>query len=108
NYFPRPPEHAVVGNILRVLNGVSQIGQHNIVVIDKGSTDGLEVGHTLDIYKRGRIVIDRHIVDGPQTVKLPDELAGQLLVFRLFDRVSYALVMKASGAIHVLDRVQTP
>ena len=41
-------------------------------------------------------------------VKLPDEMAGSLMVFRPFNRVSYALVMKATQAIHVLDKVQTP
>jgi len=108
NYFPRPPEHAVTGSILRVMGGVSRIGQHDIVVIDKGTADGLEVGHTLDIYRKGRVVIDRHQSEGPQEVKLPDELAGELLVFRPFERVSYALVMKATSAIHILDKVQTP
>lgn len=108
NYFPRPPEHQVRGSIIRVMGGVSQIGQHNIVVIDKGKADGLEVGHTLDIYKRGRIVTDRIQSDEAVQVKLPDELAGVLMIFRPFERVSYALVMKATAAIHVLDRVQTP
>lgn len=108
NYFPRPPEQSVVGSILRVMGGVSQIGQHDIVVIDKGVADGLEVGHTLDIYKKGSIVTDSYQYDESHMVKLPDELAGQLLVFRPFERVSYALVMKATGAIHVMDRVQTP
>lgn len=108
NYFPRPPEKPIQGNIIRVMEGVSQIGQHNIVVIDKGKVDGLEVGHTLDIYRRGRIVTDRINSAEPELVKLPDELAGVLMVFRPFDRVSYALVMKATAAIHVLDRVQTP
>ncbi|QPK62978.1 LysM peptidoglycan-binding domain-containing protein [Methylomonas sp. LL1] len=108
NYFPRPPEHQVTGSIIRVMGGVSQIGQHDIVVIDKGKADGLEVGHTLDIYRRGRIVTDRVQSDNAVPVKLPDELAGVLMVFRPFDRVSYALVMKATSAIHTLDRVQTP
>jgi hypothetical protein len=107
-YFPKPPETRIVGSIIRVLGGVSQIGQHDVVVIDKGKTDGLAVGHALDIYKAGRIVIDRIQSSEAVPVKLPDELAGDLLVFRVFDRVSYALVMKASSAIHTLDRVQTP
>ncbi|MGR8931845.1 MAG: LysM peptidoglycan-binding domain-containing protein [Gammaproteobacteria bacterium] len=108
NYFPRPPEQPIIGSILSVMGGVTRIGQHDIVVIDKGTVDGLEVGHTLDIYQRGRLVVDQYQGNGNQMVKLPDELAGQLLVFRPFERVSYALVMKANGAIHVLDRVQTP
>ena len=108
NYFPRPPEQVLVGSILRVMGGVTQIGQHDIVVIDKGTADGLEVGHTLDVYKKGKIVVDKHQSDAPEQVKLPDELAGEILIFRPFERVSYALVMKATGPIHVLDRVQTP
>jgi len=108
NYFPRPPEQTIVGSILRVMGGVTQIGQHDIVVIDKGTADGLEVGHTLDIYKRGRVILDKHNYDAPEEVKLPDELAGTILVFRPFERVSYALVMRATSAIHVLDRVESP
>ncbi|MCQ8104353.1 LysM peptidoglycan-binding domain-containing protein [Methylomonas sp. SURF-2] len=108
NYFPRPPEQRVVGSIIRVMGGVSQIGQYDIVVIDKGTADGLEVGHTLDIYRKGRVVADKIQSDNAVPVKLPDELAGVLMVFRPFERVSYALVMKATSAIHTLDRVQTP
>lgn len=108
NYFPRPPGQRVAGSIIRVMGGVTQIGERDIVVIDKGTADGLEVGHTLDIYRRGRVVIDRMQSDEAESVKLPDELAGVLMVFRPFERVSYALVMKATSAIHTLDRVQTP
>lgn len=108
NYFPRPPEHQVIGSIIRVMGGVSQIGQHDVVVIDKGTADGLEVGHTLDVYRRGNMVVDRYQSTEAVAVKMPDELAGVLMVFRPFERVSYALVMQATGAIHTLDRVQTP
>jgi hypothetical protein len=109
NYFPRPPEQIIKGNIIRVMGGVTQIGAHDIVVIDKGTVDGLAVGHTLDVFKKGRVVIDT-IQSSDDTVKvqLPDERAGVLMVFRPFERVSYALVMKASSAIRVLDKVQTP
>lgn len=108
NYFPRPPQQPIRGNILRVMGGVTQIGQHNIIVIDKGTADGLEVGHTLNVYRTGKTVIDKHEANASEQVKLPDELAGQILIFRPFERVSYALVMKANSAIHVLDKVQTP
>ncbi len=108
NYFPRPPQTQIVGSIIQVKGGVSQIGQHDVVVIDKGTADGLEVGHTLDVYRRGRMVLDRYQSPEGVAVKMPDELAGVLMVFRPFERVSYALVMKASAAMHTLDRVQTP
>ncbi len=108
NYFPRPPEVSIKGNIIYVLDGVNQIAKYNVVVIDKGAIDGLLPGHELDILKRGRIARDQYSAIRNDEVKLPDELAGKLMVFRPFDRVSYALVMKSTQAIHVLDKVQTP
>jgi LysM repeat protein len=108
NYFPRPPEKPVSGRIISVLNGVSQIGQYNIVVIDKGLADGLAIGHVLDIFQKGRLVKDPYGDDKSIPVALPDELSGSLMVFRPFERVSYALVMQANQSIHVLDRVETP
>ncbi len=109
NYFPRSPQKKISGSIISVLNGVSQIGQHNIVVIDKGTADGLESGHVLDIYRRGRIVGDKYFkLEKNAAVKLPDELAGMLMIFRPFERLSYALVMEANSAIHIYDRVKTP
>ncbi len=108
NYFPHPPEKLISGSIISVLDGVSQIGQHNIVVIDKGLADGLETGHTLDIYQRGKLIADTYSEEKDKAVRLPDELAGLLMVFRPFERLSYALVIEATQAIHLLDRVQTP
>jgi hypothetical protein len=108
NYFPRPPEQGVNGSIISVLGGVSQIGRHNVVVIDKGTNDGLSVGHELNIYKRGKMIKDTFSLVKNDTVNLPDEVAGTLMVFRPFERVSYALVMKATQALHVLDKVRTP
>ncbi|MGZ8175162.1 MULTISPECIES: LysM peptidoglycan-binding domain-containing protein [Methylobacter] len=108
NYFPRPPEQSIKGSILSVLGGVSQIGQYSVVVIDKGTADGLLVGHELNIYKTGKIVRDDYSPIKNDAVNLPDEVAGALMVFRPFERVSYALVMKATQALHVLDKVKTP
>jgi hypothetical protein len=108
NYFPRPPEESIKGSIISVLAGVSQIGRYNVVVIDKGTADGLLPGHELDIYRSGEIVRDNYSPIKNDAVNLPDEIAGTLMVFRPFERVSYALVMKATQALHVLDKVRTP
>ncbi len=108
NYFPRPPDLSIKGSIISVLGGVSQIGRYNVVVIDKGTADGLLAGHELDIYKRGKPVKDAYSPIRNDLVTLPDEIAGTLMVFRPFERVSYALVMKATQALHVLDKVKTP
>jgi hypothetical protein len=108
NYFPRPPEKSINGNIISVLGGVSQIGLYNVVVIDKGIKDGILTGHELAIYQNGNSIRDPYSSIKNDVVKLPDEIAGTLMVFRPFERVSYALVMKATQAIHLLDKVQTP
>ncbi len=108
NYFPHAPQKPIMGSIISVFEGVSQIGQYHVVVIDKGLVDGLETGHLLDVYQRGDIVPDRDTEETHSAVKLPDELAGVLIVFRPFQRLSYALVLEATQAIHLLDIVQTP
>ena len=108
-YFPKVPTIKINANLISVLDGVSQIGRYNVVVIDKGNTDGLMVGDVLDIYQKGRKIVD--IISetkDKQKIKLPDELAGTLMIFRTFNRVSYGLIMKASRAIHVFDKVKTP
>jgi hypothetical protein len=108
HYFPRPPEESIKGSIIGMLDGVSQIGRFNVVVIDKGAADGLQVGHELNIYQRGKIVRDSYSQVKKDLVNLPDEMAGTLMVFRPFEHVSYALVLKATQFIHILDKVQTP
>lgn len=108
NFFPRPPEQSIKGSIISVLGGVTQIGRYNVVVIDKGTADGILAGHELDIYQRGKITRDDYSPVKNDLVNLPDEIAGTLMVFRPFEHVSYALVMKTTQALHVLDKVKTP
>jgi len=107
-YFPRPPEKSINGSVISVLGGVSQIGLYNVVVIDKGAKDGILAGHELAIYQNGNSINDPYSAIKNDVVKLPNEIAGTLMVFRPFERVSYALVMKATQAIHISDKVQTP
>lgn len=107
-FYPAAPSEQVAGSIIAVLNGVSQIGQYNVVVLDRGMRDGLEPGSVLTIDHRGETIRDIVSSDPSAEVTLPDEQAGTLMVFRTFERVSFALVMEASRAIHVLDRVHNP
>jgi hypothetical protein len=108
DFYPRPPSQKVQGAIIDVLDGVSQIGQYNVVVLDRGAADGLEAGTVLRVDQRGETV--RDTVDGKRgvTVTLPDEKAGLIMVFRTFERISFALVMEAERPMHVLDRVHNP
>lgn len=108
DYFPHAPETEIEGQIIDVLDGVSQIGQYNIVVIDRGTRDGLEEGHVLTVWRKGEKVRDAVNKRSFDLVDLPDEKAGLLLVFRPFERVSYGILMRASRAIHINDLVRSP
>ena len=105
NFFPRAPEQDISGAIISVFGGVSQVGQYQVIVLDRGARNGLEKGHVLSIYQTGDTILDPVTADRKDTVKLPDEHAGEAMVFKVFEKVSYAIVMKATKAIHIGDKV---
>lgn len=109
NFYPRAPEKPVEGSIIAVVDGVSQVGQYQVIVINRGTRHGLEVGDVLRVWQAGQKVTDR-VRSGlsSRKVQLPDEPAGVSMVFRTYDRVSYALIMEASSEIHVMDTVRNP
>ena len=111
NFFPQAPGTPVDGQIVSVLDGVSLIGQYQVIVINRGANHGVEPGHVLDVYQTGEWIRDD--VQGqnrffPDKVRLPDEYAATTLVFRVFDRMSYALVMEAEREFRVLDTIRNP
>ena len=107
NFTPHAPDTDIEGSIISVLNGVNEIGQYNIVVLDRGASDGLAPGTVLRVDQRGETIRDVVLERGTK-ITLPDEEAGYLMVFRTFERVSFGLVMNATRPMHVLDRVRTP
>jgi hypothetical protein len=107
NFFPQTPEKKFSASIIRVLDAVSQIGQFNIVVIDRGITDGLKPGNLMEIFQKRDPVSDPFSAKRYQQVELPMEHAGTLMVFRTFEKVSYAIVLEATAAMHIFDKAQT-
>ncbi len=105
NFFPRSPSTAIEGRIISVVGGVTQIGQYQVVVMNRGSNNGLSVGDVLTVWQTGEVIDDRF---AGGDVRLPDEEAGTVMVFKTFDRISYGLVMEATQAIHVLDTIRNP
>ncbi len=105
NFFPRAPRHKVVGKIIAVYDGLTQIGQYNVVVLNRGEKQGVEVGHVLAVYQAGTYVRDNKTGDD---VLLPEERAGMLMVFRVFEKLSYGLIMESERALKVLDSVRNP
>lgn len=107
NFIPRAPADEIEGTIISVFNGVSQVGQYQIIVIDRGSRDNLETGHTLTIFQRGDIILDNVTEERNDVVTLPDEEAGIGMVFKTFEKVSYVIIMQATRAIHIHDKVRS-
>ena len=109
NYAPHAPDSKIHGRVIGIYGSLGKVGEagpQSIISINKGARDGLEVGHVLALYSLGGAVRD---VSRPRgTIKLPDERAGLAFVFRVFNRVSYALVMNITRPVSPLDVVQTP
>ena len=157
-FVPHAPPADFAGRIISSMGGFSQISQHQVVVLNRGSRDGLEPGHVLAIYQQGKIVKDvlgsdiayqqreeadrRAAEEGPSKtgrlvqslvndvrsadrslrdlfstpvkggssvrVRMPEERAGELMVFRTFDGVAYGLVMNIQRPVYVMDAVRNP
>jgi hypothetical protein len=153
SFMPHPPSKNVLGKIISVIEGVSQIGQYQIVVLNVGAGAGLDPGSVLEVYQQGAAIQDRYALNPSAPLPEPDEeiefdperqrgidgltmtldrfardiiglvtpedtsyrdfnlpelRAGRLMVFRTFDRLSYAIVMDASRAMHLADVVKSP
>ena len=131
DFVPRAPEGSVSGSVISATDVLSEIGQYQIVVLDVGKADGVEVGNVLGVYQSGHVVTDKirdkkyvstaseGVVDIPafidylgrpkaagEQIHLPATYAGVLMVFRTFDQISYGLVMEAKSPIHLKDSVR--
>ena len=104
-FFPSAPEGEIDGQIISVFGGVSQVGQFDVVVINRGEREGLEVGNVLAIYKKGALARDRI---ANETIRLPSERAGLLMIFRTFEKLAYGLVMVTERPLAVHDEVKNP
>lgn len=121
DFIPRAPTTSVEGSIISVIDGLSQIGQYQVVVLDVGAKNGLEVGNVLGVFQSGKVVTDdvasRQDDDalkewlaltkhhGPE-MALPEEYSGVIMVFRTFPEISYALVMEVTSALKLSDAVR--
>ena len=105
------PQHApggkISGRVISVYGGSLAGSRYSIIALSKGRKDGLEVGHVLALLSAGREIVDRY-KGTKTTVALPGERNGLIYVFRVFDRVSYALVMQAARQVEVGDAVNNP
>lgn len=105
NFYPHAPAQPVNARIISVFDGVSQISQFQIVTLNRGSQHGLEPGHVLSVLQASRAVRDPYT---KKMVALPEQYAGQMMIFKVSPRIAYGLVMSAVRPVHVLDRAEKP
>jgi len=104
-FSPSKPDTDIRGQMISVNSGVGNIGQYNVVVVNRGERENIKEGNILAIYKKGGLVRDPFT---KEKIELPAERAGLLMVFRVFEKVSYGLILKATRPLAVMDEVRTP
>ena len=107
-YMPHAPAAPMQGQVVSIYGEALSAGQNQIVAINRGQRDGMERGHVLALWRAGARAQDRTVEGKPQPIQLPDERSGLLFVFRVFDRVSYALIVSATEPVKSGDRFSQP
>jgi hypothetical protein len=114
NFAPHAPATAIDGQIIGVADDFDQIGQFQVVVLNRGGNHGLTAGAVLAVDQQGLVVQDKYRARPwgkkafGDNIRLPFERVGTLIVFKVFDRISYGLVIGARGPMRVADRVYNP
>ena len=115
-YHPRVPSQEINAQIISLFDAISGVGSYQIVVINQGQDDGMEVGHILATYYRGGEARDKFMArktlsrgqEKNLKITLPDERSGLMMLFRVFDKVSYGLILEATRTIRKYDVVMKP
>ncbi len=107
NFVPSAPDKAIEGNIVALFDAISRAGRYQVVVLNLGHNDGIRPGNVLAAFHSGETVRDT-VNTKAKPVELPDVQEGLMVVFRVFDKVSYALVMQATRDIRLYDTVRNP
>ncbi|NMM29215.1 MAG: LysM peptidoglycan-binding domain-containing protein [Glaciimonas sp.] len=106
NYMPHPPETLIAARIVSIYGGVTHAGQNQVVSINRGKNDGIDIGTVLELSRYGQLIKDPG--DKSKAIKLPDEQYGSLFIFRVFNKISYGLIMQVTDSVQVGDVVKSP
>ena len=106
-FVPHAPAAPVDGRVVSIYGEALTAGQNQVVALNRGARDGLERGHVLALWRAGATATDRTQVKA-EAIQLPDERSGLVFVFRVFDRVSYALILSALDPVRPGDRISQP
>ena len=107
SFQPRSSTVTKPGKIISLFDAVSKAGKNQVVVLNIGENDGVQAGDVMSVIsddRRVRDVISRKKND---FVIVPGDESGVIMVFRTFERTSYALIMSSRRSISIYDRVDT-
>ncbi|WP_166252969.1 LysM peptidoglycan-binding domain-containing protein [Marinobacter salicampi] len=104
-FNPSAPGDQIEGQMIAVEGGVKQIGQYDVVAINRGAREGLEAGNVLAVFRAGNVVKDPYT---NEKVQLPAERAGVLMIFQTYEKLSYGLVLNATRPLAIGDIVRNP
>ncbi len=107
SFMPHAPSKPIAGQVVKVYGDGLNAGQNQVVAINRGTRDGMERGHVVAVLRDGERRVDTTYAK-PEAIKLPDERHGLLFVFRVFDRVSYALVLQVQQQVVAGDHFTQP
>lgn len=107
-YYPHTPDRKVKGRIISLFDALFGIAKFQVAVINRGGRDGIEVGHLLETQSSGSTVRDSYSEKEKGSIKLPDQRSGLMMVFRVFDKVSYGLILESTRVISNNDTVISP
>lgn len=117
DFVPHAPETQIDATVIAVKD-MTVMGQYHVVALNRGSNAGLEAGHVVAIERAGGVVLDKFSKGGlsarssnlkrGKAVQLPAERAGIAMIYKTYDRMSFALIMEATHEIREGDRATNP
>jgi hypothetical protein len=113
NYVPHAPEKPVTARIMAMASESNYAVQSQVVTVNRGALDGLDVGSVLQLYHLGKTIQDPgagkgFLGFGKSMMRMPDEQYGELFIFRVFGHVSYGLVMQVTLPVQIGDVAKSP
>lgn len=110
NYVPHAPAAKVQGSIIALTGAVAEAGTGTVVALDVGENASLELGHVLAVYRPGlSIDTKKNFFDyKAKPLRAPDERVALVFVFRVFEKVAYALILDTQRSVFLGDMVRNP
>jgi hypothetical protein len=104
-FYPKEGPAGVTPEIIHIFGSIGYAGLNDVIVVNKGKREEVNVGHVFSVLQSGEVVRDRRKGDN---VRLPPRRVGLAIVFRAFDKTAFALITRSTSAIRVGDTLGQP